>query len=149
VKVGANDMKFTVDSQTTVVAPGAGTKGRSAQEAGQAGPKLADVVKTGQAVMVNYREAGGTMHATRVQVVSSPGPRGGSTSAAAPAAKRRSGMVKSVAANSLTITAVDGKDMTFAVDATTNVVARGAGTKAAASGGKLAITDAVKTGDRV
>jgi len=58
-------------------------------------------------------------------------------------------MVKSVAANSLTITAADGQDMTFAVDATTHVVARGAGTKAAASGGKLAVTDAVKTGDRV
>ncbi len=66
VKVGANDMKFAVDAQTVVVASGAGTKARKAEAAGQAGPKLADVLKTGQALILNYREPGGTMYPTRV-----------------------------------------------------------------------------------
>jgi hypothetical protein len=39
--------------------------------------------------------------------------------------------------------------MTFTIDPSTNVVARGAGTKAAAAGGKIAITDVVSNGKRV
>jgi hypothetical protein len=170
VKVGANDMKFTVDSQTEVVAPGAGTRARRAQQAGQAGPKLNEVVKTGQAVVVTYREMGSMMHATRVQAVSTAGSSGGGTSAAGAgraaagggraaaggggtaaagaAAKTATGAVKSVTATALTITAGRG-DMNFTVDSTTRVVARGAGTRAAPTGGRTPITEIVKAGDQV
>src|SRR5207302_5173944 len=110
-KVGTNDMKFSVDAQTTVIAAGAGSRTRQAQAAGQAGPKLSEVVRTGQAVMVNYREMSGMNHATRVQVVSTAGSGGGApATAAAPAAKTSSGTVKPFAATSLTITAAGGKD---------------------------------------
>src|SRR5262245_20613167 len=146
VKVGANDMKFSVDAKTTLVASGAGTQGRK-NEAGSV--KLADFVKTGQPVIVSYRETGSTMYATRVERVSSAGSSGGSGSSSAPPTKSSNGTVKSVAAGSLTITA-DGKDITFVVDANTSVVAKGAGTKSEkAPGGKIAITDVVKAGERV
>jgi hypothetical protein len=56
--------------------------------------------------------------------------------------------VKSVTASSLTVTSGD-KDMTFAIDAKTNVVGKGLGTKSNAKGGKPTITDLLKEGDRV
>ena len=65
-----------------------------------------------------------------------------------PAAKTVSGTVKSVSASSLVISEA-GKDMTFTVDKDTKVIGKGLGTKGAASGGKLAITDAVSSGDNV
>ena len=64
------------------------------------------------------------------------------------AAKRATGTVKAVSGDSLTVT-VAGKDMTFGVDSATHVSAPGASTKSRAQAGKLAITDAVKAGDRV
>jgi len=63
-------------------------------------------------------------------------------------AKKSSGTVKAVSADSLTVTA-GAKEMMFSIDSATKVVAAGAGTKSAAQGGKLMITDAVHTGDRV
>jgi hypothetical protein len=56
LKVGDHEMKFGVDSKTTVEAAGAGTKSRAAQAAGASGPKLTDVVKVGQPVQVSYTE---------------------------------------------------------------------------------------------
>jgi hypothetical protein len=56
--------------------------------------------------------------------------------------------VKSVSATSLSVTSGD-KDMTFEIDAKTNVVGKGMGTKSAAKGGKPTITDLLKEGDRV
>lgn len=58
--------------------------------------------------------------------------------------------VKSLTPGSLVVTA-DGKDTTFTVDAKTNVVGKGIGTKAAAKGKgrKAAITDLLNQGDRV
>src|SRR5213593_2102383 len=50
VKAGAKELTFTVDDKTDVIAAGAGTKAKQAQAKGAAGPKLAEVVKTGQAV---------------------------------------------------------------------------------------------------
>jgi len=63
--------------------------------------------------------------------------------------KRATGTVKMVAADSLTVSGAGGKEMMFAVDSNTKVVAKGASTKSAAQAGKLMITDAVKMGDRV
>ena len=63
--------------------------------------------------------------------------------------KRATGTVKMVSADSLTMSGAGGKEMMFAVDSSTHVVAKGASTKSAAQAGKLMITDAVKMGDRV
>jgi hypothetical protein len=58
------------------------------------------------------------------------------------------GVVKSLSATSLTVSA-SGKDTTFAVDAKTNVIGKGIGTKGEAKKGKPMITDLLKEGDRV
>src|SRR5262245_9340701 len=54
VNVGGSEMKFTVDGKTMVTAAGAGTKARAAAAAGQAGPKLNELLKSGEAVVVTY-----------------------------------------------------------------------------------------------
>ncbi len=151
VKVGASDMKFMVDSKTVVQAPGAGRRTRTAQAAGAPGPKLADVVKMGGAVVVTYLDTNGTSHATVIRAVSTAGPGRGSTSAArpaAPAAKTATGTVKSVTVDTLVISG-GGKDWTFAVNAATTVQGTGAGTATRAAGGRVAITGLVGTGDTV
>jgi hypothetical protein len=149
VKAGARVMTFVIDQATAVLAKGAGTKTRRAQDAGAAGIKLSDAVKTGGAVVVTYLDANGVMKATEVRSVSTAGTGGGSTSdAAAPAAKVATGKVKSVAAGSLTITG-GGKDWNFSVDPSTKVLYKGAGKKTAAAGGRTPITDLVSTGDTV
>ena len=105
VKAGDHEMKFAVDSKTSVEATGAGTKAKQAQAAGQAGPKLTDVVKVGQAVAVSYRDMGGMLHATRIRAVSSVGAEGGGV---ANETKTANGTVKSVAASSMTISGSSG-----------------------------------------
>lgn len=148
VKVANVDMTFTVDGKTEVVAAGAGTKGREAQKAGASGPKLADVVKVGQPVQVTYRDMGGTLHAARIRAMLTAGP-----DPAAPGTKSSNGTVQSVSATSLTISGSSGGGATFtqsfAIDSRTKVVGKGAGTAAAAKGGKIAITDLVANGDSV
>jgi hypothetical protein len=150
VKVGAKDMTFNVDNKTEVIAPGAGTKSRAAKAKGETGPKLADVIKTGQAVRVTYHEMGSMNHAATIEGIASAGSSGGSTSdeKKAAAAKHASGTVKSVSASSLTVTG-GGKDYTFDVDSKTNVIGTGLSTKSKAKGTKLTITEAVATGDKV
>jgi hypothetical protein len=56
--------------------------------------------------------------------------------------------VKSVSPASIVVTTL-GKDMTFTVDAKTQVVGKGIGTKSKAKGDKPSIGDLVKEGDRV
>ena len=146
VKVANVDMKFAVDAKTTVEASGAGTKAAAAMKAGAAGPKLADVVKVGQNVEVTYHEMGGTNHAAMIRRVSSPG--------ASPAASTRSsGKVTAVAADSMSISGTSGGgasfSQTFTIDSKTKVTGKGAGTAAAAKGGKVVVTDIVHTGDTV
>jgi len=58
------------------------------------------------------------------------------------------GVVKSVSASSVTVTAKD-KDSTFTVDGKTQVVGKGLGTKSRAAAGKPTIVDLLKAGDRV
>ena len=151
VNVGGTEMKFMVDPKTMVTAAGAGTKARAAAAAGQPGPKLTELLKPGEAVLVTYAEMGSMNHASQIQVVPSAGAGGGSVSAdkpAAPATRNTDGVVKSVSASSLTITA-SGKDVTFAIDQSTRVVGTGASTKTQAAGGRIAFTDLVATGNRV
>ena len=152
VKVGATDMKFSVDSKTNVEAIGAGTKTRQAQAAGSPGPKLTDVVKVGQPVAVSYTESGGSSHATRIRAISSVPAEPGATSGPG-GAKTANGTVKSVAATSMTISGSSGSGatftQTFTIDGTTKVIGKGAGTASAAAGGKVVITELVGTGDLV
>jgi protein involved in polysaccharide export with SLBB domain len=108
------------------------------------------VVKTGDAVEVSFVDApGGALRATHIRAVASAG----ASSEAKPTEMVASGTVKSIAANTLTISGSAGGGATFTqsftIDSGTKVVAKGAGTAAAAKGGKLAITEALGVGDRV
>ena len=71
VKTPEKEMKFTADSKTTVEAIGGSTKTRQAKAAGQAGPKLTEVLKVGQPVTVSYTESGGVLKAVSIRAISS------------------------------------------------------------------------------
>ena len=142
-----------VDAKTVVVATGGGTAERAATAKGTPGPKLADLIKVGDAVEVNYLESGGMRHATNVRRTSSPGAGGGSTSdqRAATKAETASGTVTALSTTSMTISGSSSGGATFtqtyAIDTDTTVVGTGAGT--ASAKGKVTITDLVKKGDHV
>jgi len=146
VKVGATDMKFSVDDKTKVQAPGAGSKMRQAVTAGKTGPKLADVLKVGDAVEVGYHDVGGALHAATIRKVTAAGDAG------APG-KTSTGKVTAVSATSLAISgsASGGASFTqtFTIDPKTTVTGRGAGTAAAAKGGRTVATDLIGVGDTV
>ena len=163
VKVAGKDMTFGVDATTRVVTPGGGTKARAARDEGKKGPVLTDVVKTGQAVSVDYHEQG--MHAAAVRTIAAvPPPPAAGTSGGAmakpasadaapkpPKAQVASGVVSSVSGNSLTVKGKSG-DTTFAIDSKTTVSGKGLGTaskKMAEAGGKPTLTDFVHEGDTV
>ena len=150
VKAADKELKFMVDSKTVLVASGAGTAERKADAAGKPGLRVADFVKTGDAVEVNYQETGGTMHASRIRKVTSAGAGGGSTSAER--AETASGRVDSLSGTTLAIsgsTSGASFKQSFTVDATTKVIAVGASTAAEAKGGKIALSDFVGVGDEV
>lgn len=146
VKVGTTDMKFSVDAKTVVQAPGAGGAMRQAVRAGQDGPKLADLLKVGDAVEVSYKDVGGVLNAATIRKVSSAGDAG------APG-KTSTGKVTAVSATSLAISgsASGGATFTqtFVIDPKTTVTGRGAGTAAAAQGGRIVATDLIGVGDTV
>lgn len=150
VKVGEQVLTFAVDSKTAVVGrvgtQTAGKLTRDAQAAGAPGIKLTDVVKAGSAVIVSYREAGSTLQASEIRLVSDAGSAGG---AIQEPAKTFRGKVKSVTADVLVVTGDQGKDMSFGVDANTKVQAAGAGTATKAAGGRITITSLVGAGDTV
>ena len=150
VKVRDQEMKFRVDAKTVVEARGAGTKDRAAEAAGKAGPKLSEVVKTGDAVEVTYVDApSGALRATHIRSIVSVG----NTGDAKPSEMVSNGVVKSVTASALSISGSLGSGATFTqsftIEPSTKVIAKGAGTAAAAKGGKLVLTEAVAAGDRV
>jgi hypothetical protein len=149
VKAGNQNMSFIVEPSTLVEASGASTRTRRAEAAGKesAGIKITDYVKAGSNVLVSYREDGGKNHALSVRPIASAGSGGGSPGAEA--AKNVQGKVKSITGSVLTLEA-DGKDMTFAVDRDTDVLARGAtAASKKAGGGGVPITDLVHNGDLV
>jgi uncharacterized protein DUF5666 len=148
VKVGAQELTFAVDGKTAVLARGAGRATRDAQASGAPGIKIGDAIKTGQAVIVQYTEAGGKMTATEIRAVSDAGAGGGAVSTPGPASKSVTGKVKSATADALVVTA-DNKDMTFAVTPETKVEARGAGTATQQAGGRIAFNTLVGAGDTV
>jgi hypothetical protein len=146
VDVKEQAMTFTVNTSTTVVARGAGTKAREARKMTGQNPKLTDVITVGENVEVRYTESGGTMLARTIHGVDAP-------AAPAPGAtKRIEGVVSEVAANALTIKPASGEAVKFVVDAKAEFTGRGLGTMAkrkAAQGAKLTLTDAVAVGDTV
>jgi hypothetical protein len=145
VKVADKDMTFAVDDKTIVQAKGAGRRTRTANETGAPGVKITDYVKTGGAVLVTYHEANGKMHASEVRPIASAG---SAATSGEESAKTATGTVKSVSADSLTVSGA-GKDWTFAVNPTTKVLGKGAGTATTAAGGRIAITSLVSNGDQV
>lgn len=149
VKAGTQELKFTVDAKTEVIASGAGTAARAAEAKGTSGPKLGELIKTGDAVEVSYRESGGTLHATTLRRVRSAGEGGGGTSDTR--AETANGTVTAVSASSLTIsgTSAGGATFTqtFTIDSNTKVIGEGAGT--ASAKGKVTITDLVSKGAHV
>jgi hypothetical protein len=66
VTANGKDTTFTVDSKTNVVGRGIGTKSRA--KGGK--PTIPDLLKEGDRVTVTYHDAGGTMHASKIEVSS-------------------------------------------------------------------------------
>jgi len=151
VRAGSSELKFAVDGKTVLTASGAGTASRQAEAAGKPGPRLSEFLKAGDAVEVSYHETGGSMRASNIRRVTSAGPAGGATSDAR--AETANGTVQSISGSSLSITgsAAGGGTFTqsFSIDASTKVVAEGAGTAAAGKGGKVSISEFVGVGDQV
>ncbi len=76
VKVGTEDMNFTIDPKTKIIGRGAGTQTKAAQAKGEAGAKLTDLVKVGQLVTVRYTTKDNVMQATEVRVTgTAPAPK--------------------------------------------------------------------------
>lgn len=147
VTVDGKDMVFNVDAKTHITTPGGTTKLKAAQAQGKEGIKIAEVLKVGQGVAIDYHEEG--MHAATIRTLPAPPPP--PSPANAPATLKATGVVSAVAGNSLAIKAGTG-ELTFAIDNQTDVIAAGAGTASRAkqaAGQKTVITDFVAIGDTV
>jgi hypothetical protein len=148
VAVMGKDMTFKVTKDTALVARGAGTAQQQAEEKGQVGVKLADFVKPGVGVEVEYKEAAGVMTATTIHSGLGVGAGASSTEVSGGGVR---GSVTAVSGNSLTVN--DGKkDWVFAVDAKTKVIGTGIGTlgeKLKAQGKAATVSDLVAVKDKV
>jgi hypothetical protein len=148
VKVNDQEMTFAVDSKTHVTAPGGTTKTKAAEAAGNAGPVLTDVVKTGQGVEVTYHEQG--MHAASIRALPSV-PKPAAPADPAKKAHVASGVVSDVSGTSLTVKGASD-EWTFTVDPKTTVIGTGVGTadrKLKEAGSKTTVTEFVHKGDTV
>ncbi len=147
VTVGGQDMTFTVDKSTQVVARGGGTASREAQAKGAEGPKLGDVIKAGEGVEVHYTTSGSTNKATLIRGgISNTAMKEGGTEG-----KSVTGKVTAVATDKLTVSA-EGKEYQFTVDPKVRVIGTGAGTltrKMKEEGKTPALTDYIANGDEV
>jgi hypothetical protein len=150
VKVGDQDMVFSVDSKTLVETRGGSTKSGLAAAAGKPGPHLNELLTAGQSVAVTYSGASGSsLYATAIKTI----PKSAAAPAGAKAEMTSAGVVKSIGADWITINGSGGGgasfEQTFKIDRATKVFAKGAGTAAAAKGGKLPFRDVVTSGDHV
>jgi hypothetical protein len=149
VKVGDQDMKFSVDSKTLVEVKGGATKTGRAAASGTAGPHLAELIKAGQPVAVTYTGAPGSLYASTIKAV----PKVAASSAPADATLRSEGIVKAMGSDWITISGKGGSgstfEQTFKIDPATKVYAKGAGTATVARGGSMPFADLVTSGDRV
>ena len=136
-------MTFVIDKSTKLEVKAAARKSRDAKVTDTPGVTITQYVKTGTPVVVRYEEANGANHALSVRPVSSPG----DGSEAHDAAKIAEGTVKAVSLSQVTLDS-GGKDLTFAINADTDVLARGASKTTKAAGGKTTIADFVHNGDQ-
>jgi len=150
VKAKGKDYTFTIDKTTDVEAPGAGTKMRAAQKAGEGGISVADAIKVGTGAEVRYHDMSGTLHAAHIR--GGLPPSEGSTSDDAPAKPTSaSGTVSAVTNDSLSVTS-GSNSWTFAIDKSTKIVGEGIGTlsrKLKEAGKGMTATDAIGVGDSV
>ena len=147
VKAMGKEFTFKVESATRLIARGAGTAAREKEKAGKPGVSLAEFVKAGQSVEVDYTEAGGVMTATEIRTVAA----GEGMSADSPGSNYR-GNVTAVTANSLTVKGADNQSWTFSFDSKINVIGVGVGTKARAAkeaGKPISVPEVVAAGDSV
>jgi Domain of unknown function (DUF5666) len=150
IDVKGQPMTFTVEPSTHYIARGGTTMKKEAERTG-AKITLADVVKVGDNVEINYVESGGTMLAKTVRVGISA-PAGTSTEAAAAASKRLDGVVSEISGSSLTVKPATGAAVTFVVEPNIPIVGQGLGTlskEKQAKDVKLTLSDAVAVGDTV
>jgi hypothetical protein len=149
VQVRGDVLKFEVDRTTRVEANGASTKTRQLTTAGKAGPHVGDLLIVGQSVSVSYSEMPGARLASVIRAI----PKVGDGSVKQAREMRSIGTVKAIGPESLTITWRRSSSarftQTFMIAPTTNVVGKGAGTLAAAKGGKAPFRDLIAEGDRV
>jgi hypothetical protein len=144
ISSGARSMTFVVADDTKLEVKAAARQTRQARDASTPGVKLTQYVKIGNPVLVRYKEAGGQLIALSVRPVSSAG----DGSAPSEPVKVANGTVKAVSLSRVTLDS-SGKDLTFAINSDTNVIARGATTATKAAGGKTTIADFVHNGDSV
>jgi hypothetical protein len=149
VKAGDQDMTFSIDTKPVVQARGASTKSNRAAATGKPGPHLDELLQTGQAVAVTYNDMAGTLHATEIKAI----PKAATSTADARAETKSAGVVKAIGADWITINGRSSRgasfEQTFKIDPSTKVFGKGAGTAAAAKGGKAPFTDLVVSGDHV
>ena len=144
ISSGARSMTFIVDDDTKLEVKAAARQTRQARDASKPGATLTQYVHIGNPVLVRYRELDGKLVASSVRPVSSAG----TESAANEAVKVANGIVKAISLSQVTLDS-GGKDLTFAVNGDTEVLARGATKTTKAAGGKTTIGDFVHTGDSV
>jgi hypothetical protein len=151
VKTGDATQTFNIDDKTDITARGASTATRTARAAGKAGPTIADIVKVGDGVEIKYHEAG--MHAASVRVLPQSANLNPPPPPPPPAPKTMTatGVVTAVTGTSLTLKTKEG-EQTFVIDAKTEVVGKGLGTKSAQAkeaGKTTVLSDFVGAGDEV
>jgi hypothetical protein len=153
VKVGDQDMTFAVDSKTLVETRGGSTKSGQAAAAGKRGPQLSELIAAGQPVAVTYTGTAGALHATGIKTIPKSAAAPAGTKAENAGEKKSAGVVKSMGADWITINGSGGGgssfEQTFKIGSTTKVFAKGAGTAAAAKGGKMPFADILTSGDHV
>ena len=144
VKVGEQTLSFVIDRETFLEARGVGTRSRRAAADGKdnAGIKVTDYVKAGNAVLVSYTVIDGKNRALVVRPIPSAG------DAQVESAKNIQGKVKAITGKTLTVEQ-SGRDLTFVIDRDTDVIARGGTRATRKGGGSVPITQLVHAGDIV
>jgi hypothetical protein len=145
VKAGAQDLTFYIDNQTHLEVRSSAKQVQQAQPKSPK-PRVNDFFEAGTPVLVRYEDVGGRHHALNIERVGSAGNGGGGS--VKESAKLAEGKVTSVSGSQVTV-AVDGHDMTFAIDRDTDVLARGASTATKAAGGNTTLTTFIHNGDQV
>lgn len=144
VKAGAQELTFYVDGETRLEVRRA-ARDLQANQPGNPKPRVNSFFAAGNPVAVRYREENGRNHALNIERVGSAG--AGSRSVKDPI-RIADGKVTSVSPSRMTI-ASGGGDITFAITADTDVLARGASRATKAAGGNTPLTTFVHLGDEV